>query len=145
MFQKSGLVQYIKHRHRGKVPHPVAIHQLQAEPPRRLPARVIIDVSHHHPQTLAAPAGWEIIQRNGRVWMIEHNNRFTRIDSAQYNMLLAICDIQKAASNLTTQFLVNISTSYPVERKKWLKESVMCTGAGILEPRSDGELAVSFS
>ncbi len=105
-----GLVQYITHRNRGSVSRPVFIlHPWQAETP--LPGRVTVDVSHYHPQSLPAPISWEIIQRNGRIWMVEQNSRVTKIDAAQYNMLLAISGDQDTASAPTTQFLVDISTS----------------------------------
>jgi hypothetical protein len=106
----AGLVQYITHRHQGSVLRPaVILHPWQAEPP--LPGSVTIDVSHHYPQSLPAPIGWEIIQRNKRTWMVEQNSQVTKIDAAQYNMLLAISCDQETASAPTTQFLVDISTS----------------------------------
>jgi hypothetical protein len=106
----TGLVQYIKHRHRGSVPRPgVILHPWQAEPP--LPGRVAIDFSHHHPQSLPAPTGWVIIQRNGRVWLVEQHSRVTKKTTAQYNLPLAISGDQEAASAPTTQFLVDIRTS----------------------------------
>jgi hypothetical protein len=106
----TDLVQYITHRHSGKVPCPVAIpHPWQAEPP--LPARVTVDVSHHHPQGITAPAGWEIIQRKGLVWMVEHKSRDRGSTTWQYGMLPATCYVQEAASAPTTQFLVNTSTT----------------------------------
>ncbi len=92
----TGLVQYITHRCRCRVPRPVAIlHPWQAEPP--LPAIVTIDFSHHHPQSLPAPAGWEIIQCNGQVWMVEQNNRVTRIADRHSTKLHASRDFRCSA------------------------------------------------
>ncbi len=80
------------------------------------PGRVTIHVSHHHPQSLPDPIGWERIQRNWRIWMVEQNSRVIKIDAAQYNMLLAIRGDQEIASAPTTQFLVDISTSCRAQR-----------------------------
>jgi hypothetical protein len=80
---------------------------------------VTFDISHHHPWSLSAPVGWEVIQRNGR--MVEHNNRVTKIDGAQYHMLLAMYETPAANTVATAQFLANISASRsPVELKKLL-------------------------
>jgi hypothetical protein len=43
--------------------------------------------------------------------LVEQNSRATKIGTAQYSMLLAICGDQEATSALTTQFLVDISAS----------------------------------
>mmetsp|Transcript_55124 Transcript_55124/g.115349 ORF Transcript_55124/g.115349 Transcript_55124/m.115349 type:complete len:484 (-) Transcript_55124:655-2106(-) len=61
----AGLVKYITQRRRCALPRPaVVLHPWQADPP--LPSKVTIDISHHLPRSLPAPAGWEVIQRNGR-------------------------------------------------------------------------------
>ncbi len=89
----TGLVQYIKHRRRSGIPRQQPIpHPWQAEPP--LPISVTIDISHHLPRSLPAPVGWEVIQRNGRIWMLEQNSRVTKIDAAEYHMLLAMYEAQ---------------------------------------------------
>jgi hypothetical protein len=62
-----------------------------------LPSRITIAVSHHPPKSLPAPENWEIIQRNGRVWIAEHSNRVIKMDAARYGLLLTTCydqDIQ---------------------------------------------------
>ena len=105
----TGLVLCITQRRHGIVPRPtVILHPWQMEPP--LPSRITIDISHHLPRSLPAPAGWEILQRNGRVWLTEHSNGIARLDAAHYNMLLATgCD--QAEQVPTAQFLVTLSES----------------------------------
>ena len=105
----TGLVLCITQRRHGIVPRPtVILHPWQMEPP--LPSRITIDISHHLPRSLPAPAGWEILQRNGRVWLTEHSNGIVRLDAAHYNMLLAAgCD--QAEQVPTAQFLVTLSES----------------------------------
>jgi hypothetical protein len=76
-----------------------------------LPVNVTIDISHHHPRSLSAPVGSEIIQRNGRIWMVEQNNRVTKIDAAQYHMLLAMYETPAANMVATAQILASISAS----------------------------------
>ncbi len=72
----TGLVQYITHRRRSGIPRQQPIphpwQARQAEP--HLPISVTIDISHHLPRSLPAPVGWEVIQRNGRIWLIEQNS-----------------------------------------------------------------------
>ncbi len=68
---------------------------------------VTIDISHHHPRSLSAPVGWEVIQRNGRVWMVEQNNRIIKIDAAQYHMLLVMYETQTANLVAIAQFLAS--------------------------------------
>ncbi len=106
----AGLVQYISQRRHRIAPLPVSTLQpWQAEPP--LPSRILIDVSHHHPKSLPAPDGWEVIQRNGRVWISGCNHRVVKMDAAQYNMLLAMCCDQVVPSAPTEQTLNRISES----------------------------------
>jgi hypothetical protein len=105
----TGLVRCIAQRRHGKVPCPVVIlHPWQAEPP--LPSKVTIDISHHLPRSLPAPEGWEILQRNGRVWITECSNGIFRLDAAHYSMLLAACcgQVEQAP---TVQFLVRLNES----------------------------------
>ena len=94
----AGAVHCIMQRRHQGLPRPVVIaHPWQADPP--LPSRITIDVVHHHPKGLPAPDNWEIIQRNGRVWISDQNNRIVRMDAAQYGLLLTTCydqDIQRA-------------------------------------------------
>ena len=63
------------------------------------------------PRSLSAPVGWEVIQRNGRIWIVEQNNRVTKIDAAQYHMLLATYVTPAANLVATAQFLASISAS----------------------------------
>ena len=105
----TGLVRCITQRRRVIVPRPaVILHPWQVEPP--LPSRVTIDISHHLPRSLPAPEGWEILQRNGRVWLTECRNGVVRLDAAHYGMLLAAgCD--KVGQVPTAQFLARLSES----------------------------------
>ena len=51
------------------------------------------------------------MQRNGRVWIADHNNRVVKMDAAQYGLLLTTCyeqDIQRAP---LMKFLVRICES----------------------------------
>ena len=106
----TGLVQYITQRSCERRPRLVSTLQpWQTDPP--LSCRIVIDVSHHHPKKLLAPAGWEVIQRNGRVWIAERNNRVAKMDAAQYHMLLATCGNQDVPKAPTAQLLSCISDS----------------------------------
>ena len=106
----AGIVQYVTQRRRSAIPRPVVIlHPWQADPP--LPSTVTIDISHHLPRGLPAPEGWEIIQRNGRVWITECGSRIVRLDAAHYGMLLAACCGLEELQPPTTQFLVQLSAS----------------------------------
>ncbi len=75
------------------------------------PVNINIDISHHHPRSLPAPVGWEVIQRNGRIWMVEQDNRITKLDVAQYHMLLAMYEVPTANAAPAAQFLVSVSAS----------------------------------
>jgi hypothetical protein len=55
--------------------------------------------------------GWEVIQRNGRVWIAERNTRVAKLDAAQYHMLLATCGNQDARSVPAELTLNRISDS----------------------------------
>jgi len=93
------VVQSISMRRTLAVPRPVVPpHPWQADPP--LPSRVVIDTSHHHPLQLSSPEGWLVLQRNGRVWITEHNRRVARLDAAQYGMLLTMSGGQPTAEFL---------------------------------------------
>ena len=106
----TGLVQYISQRRSGVGLRLISPPQpWQADPP--LPSRIIIDVSHHHPKSLPAPEGWEVIQRNGRVWISERNNRVAKMDAAQYHMLSATCCHLDAQAPPTEQSLTHICAS----------------------------------
>ena len=106
----ASLARYIIPRRRCLVPRPaVILHPWQADPP--LPSKVTIDISHHLPRSLPAPEGWEIIQRNGRVWITERRSRVVRLDAAHYSMLVASCCAQEAQRTPTAQFLAQLSES----------------------------------
>jgi hypothetical protein len=108
--EMKGLVQYVTHRSCGSGQRLVSTPQLwQTDPP--LPPRIVIDLSHHHPRSLPAPVGWEVIQRNGRVWLAERNAWVVKMDAAQYHMLLATCGDQDAKTVPTELTLARISDS----------------------------------
>ncbi len=101
----TGLVRGILQRRRYRVPRPAVIfNPWQADPP--LQSSITIDLSHHHPRSLPAPHGWEIIQRNadGRVSIVEHSKRVTKLDAVQYHMLLTTCCDQEGHDAPTTPF-----------------------------------------
>ncbi len=91
---------------------------------------VAIDISHHLPRSLPAPVGWEVIpsQRNGRIWMVERNNRVAKIDTAQYHMLLAMYEAQEVMTAPSAQFLASISTSCRAQKAADLE----CIGLAIV-------------
>ncbi len=55
--------------------------------------------------------GWEVIQRNGRIWMVEKHNRVAKLDAAQYHILLAMHAAPTANAAPTAQFLISVSAS----------------------------------
>ena len=100
----TGLVQYISERHRPRVQRPaVVLHPWQAEPP--LPSNVIIDTTHHYPRLMPSPEGWEVWQRNGRLWIAESRRRVAMIDAAQYGMLVTMCACVDTQPVPSVQFL----------------------------------------
>ena len=100
----TGLVQYISERQRPRVQRPaVAPHPWQADPP--LPSNVTIDLTHHCPRLLPAPEGWEIWQRNGRLWIAESQRRVAMVDAAQYGMLVTMWAGLEDHQTPTPQFL----------------------------------------
>jgi hypothetical protein len=86
---------------------------------------VTIESSHNHPRSFSAPVGWEVIQRNGRIWIVEHNNRVTKIDAAQYHMLLAMYETPAANLVVTAQFLASISASCRAQKAADLEYHVL--------------------
>jgi hypothetical protein len=119
-------VQYIMHRRRWGTPREEPIpHPWQTEPPP--PVNVTIDISNHHPRSLSAPVGWEVIQRNGRIWMVEQNNRVTKIDAGQYHMLLAMYETPAANSVAPAQLLASIRSSCRAQKAADLEYHVPCS------------------
>jgi hypothetical protein len=122
-------MQYITHRRRSGIPGQQPIpHPWQAEPPLPISVTIDIQVSHHLPKSLPAPVGWEVIQLNGRIWMIKQNSRVTKIDAAQYLMPLAMYEAQAMTTASPAQFFDSISASC----SKKLIWSIMCPVAGTL-------------
>jgi hypothetical protein len=103
----AGLVQYISditHRRSGGFTRLAPIpHQWQAEP--LLLARVTLTF-----RFITLGAFQHQLAGKWRIWTVEQNNRVTRIDAAQYHMLLAMNEAQEMDAP-TAQFLVNLSTS----------------------------------
>jgi hypothetical protein len=62
------------------------LHPWQSDPP--LPNHEAIDLSHHHPKQMHCPQDWEVMQRNGRVWIARKGMYPFSIDAAQYGMLI---------------------------------------------------------
>jgi hypothetical protein len=56
--------------------------------------------------------------------MVEQNNRVTKIDAAQFQMLLAMNEAQGMANAPTAQFLVNLSTSRRAQKAADLEHHV---------------------
>jgi hypothetical protein len=83
----GGLTRCISMRRVSTLCSPLTpLHPWQHNPP--LPSKIVIDLSNHTPCKFPSPEGWEILQRNGRVWIVEHNRRVAQLDAAQYRMLL---------------------------------------------------------
>ena len=80
-----------KHRVSTSCSTPAPLHPWQDDFP--LPSKVVIDVSNHTPCNLSSPEGWEILRRNGLVWIVELNRRVAQLDAAQYGMLLLFLPI----------------------------------------------------
>jgi len=114
----TGLAQLYSRCPRTRVQRPLCLpHPWQADPP--LPRNVTIDLTTHIPQHLPSPPGWEIWQRNGRVWIADPQRSVARLDAAQYGLLWAMrgmgerdapsqqflqqvlenCSLQRAADN----------------------------------------------
>ncbi len=100
----TGLVKYLSKR---LMPlcfsPPVVLHRWQTDLP--LPPKVVIDITNHLPRQLQSPDRWEVMQRNGRVWVVENNRRLVQLDAAQYNMLLTQYNGLDASSAPPAEFL----------------------------------------
>jgi hypothetical protein len=100
----TGLVKYLSKR---LMPlcfsPPVVPHPWQTDLP--LPPKVVIDITNHLPRQLQSPDGWEVMQRNGRVWIVENNRRLVQLDAAQYSMLLTQNNGLDATSAPPAEFL----------------------------------------
>jgi hypothetical protein len=81
------LAQGVKQRRAVSVHRPLSpLHPWQSDPP--LPNHVTIDLSHHHPKQMHCPHDWEVMQRNGRVWIVRKGMCQVSLDAAQYGMLI---------------------------------------------------------
>ena len=83
----SGLTQYFSKRSTHRIPPPfVPPHPWQIGP--TLPSTITIDISQHHPTQLPCPNGWQVMQRNGRVWIATEVKNIIMLDAAHYGMLV---------------------------------------------------------
>ena len=106
----TGLVQYISTRHCPRVHRPaVVLHPWQIEPP--IPSNVIIDTTHHFPRSMPSPEGWEVWQRNGRLWIAKSRSRVAMIDAAQYGMLVTMVAGSDTQPVPSSQFLQQLRES----------------------------------
>ncbi len=100
----TGLVKYLS---RLSMPlcfsPPVVPHPWQTDLP--LSPKFIIDITNHLPRQQQSPDGWEVMQRNGRVWIVENNRRLVQLDVAQYRMLLTQYNGLAASSAPPAEFL----------------------------------------
>ena len=92
----------------------IPLHPWQHDPP--LPSKIVIDLSNHTPCKLPSPEGWEILRRNGRVWIVEHNRRVAQLDAAQYGMLLVRFHNSEEHAIPSTEFLSSLGASCRAQR-----------------------------
>jgi ribonuclease HI len=84
-----GLTQYFSTRYKSYHPTPLASrHPWQMGV--ALPSSVTIDFSQHQPTQLPCPDGWQVMRRNGRVWIAKESKNITILDAAQYGMIIAM-------------------------------------------------------
>ena len=84
-------------------------HPWQCNPP--LPAHVTIDLSNHLPSLLPSPAGWEVLQRNGRTLITAPGSSSVGLDSAQFGMLRALYGEHSGHSERSEFFLRHLRAS----------------------------------
>ena len=119
----TGMTQSLRHSRMLPVSRPlVGLHPWQVDPP--LPSQVSVDLSHHIPKNLLCPEGWEVIQRNGRVWIAGHNQRNARLDAAQYGMLLSMNTNQSEPGVPSGLLLQNIWTTCAAQQQADLEYHV---------------------
>ncbi len=84
------LVQGVKQRRAVSVHSPLSpLHPWQSDPPfPNHVAIMAIDLSHHHPKHMHCQQDWEVMQRNGRVWIARKGMCPVSLDAAQYGMLI---------------------------------------------------------
>jgi hypothetical protein len=118
----SILTQYFSTCRKTSVqPPPVPFHPWQTEP--ALPHTVIIDTSHHNPTQLPNPEGWNVMKRNGRVWIADGDRQVTRMDAAQ-NCLLTDLHSLAGQSSPSLQLLQLISASSRAQQQSDLEHHV---------------------
>ena len=68
----QGISWGVRPRKREVIWRPLALlHPWQSDPP--LPNHVTVDLSNHYPMKLPGPVGWEVWQRNARVFISSHH------------------------------------------------------------------------
>lgn len=147
----TGLPRRICWRRAKPVPRPMSWpHPWQCQPP--LPTNVTIDLSNHFPSLLPCPAGWEVLQRNGRVLVTAPGCSSVGLDSAQFGMLRALYGRQPDQTEQSETFLRNLRASCLAQQRAdaegqvhWSRHLLAClrkiTGAELLI----GTRAVSHS
>ena len=118
----SSLKQYFSTRRKTsfQLP-PVPFHPWQTE--QALPHTMVIDTFHHNPTQLPSPEGWNVMKRNGRVWIADGYRHVTRMDAAQYCMLTGLHS-QAGQSSPSLQPLQLISTSSRARQQSDLEHHV---------------------
>ena len=110
---QSCITGHFQHRSRRARPTALLPHTLypwQLDPP--LPANVIIDLTNHHSQTLPAPPGWEILQRNGQTFITAPGQPTVSIDQAQFGMLRKLYSEKRPdQQDLSVSFLTYLRES----------------------------------
>ena len=116
-------------------------HPWQSDPP--LPAHITIDLSNHLPCLLPSPAGWEVLQRNGRTLITAPGCSSVGLDSAQFGMLRALYGEQSGQSERSETFLRHLRASCFAQQRAdaegqvhWSRHLLAClrriTGAELL-------------
>ena len=106
----TGHFQHRSRRARPAAPLPHTLYAWQLDPP--LPANVIIDLTNHHSQTLPAPPGWEILQRNGQTFITPPGQPTVSIDQAQFGMLRKLYSEERPdQQELSVSFLTYLRES----------------------------------
>ncbi len=113
----AGFCQKVSFKQRSLLCSPLTtLHPWQHDPP--LPSKIAIDLSNHTPCKLLSPEGWEILLRNGRVWIVEHNRRVAcaQLDAAQEGMLLVRYSNSAEHSIPPAEFLSYLGASCRAQR-----------------------------
>ena len=102
-----------------------------------------MDLSNHLPCLLPSPAGWEVLQRNGRTLITAPGCSSVGLDSAQFGMLRALYGEQSGQSERSETFLRHLRASCLAQQRAdaegqvhWSRHLLAClrriTGAELL-------------